>query len=178
ANGGAPVSYTVARVDGAIGSASCATGTVLASGVASPWSDASAVDGETYTYIVRADNGSYCTASATGATVSLEAPGAASGSATIADRTTGQWDILAGPLSASSGTVGKYQYQLSTDGTGRDVPADNWLTSLGSPGAAYGEAIDVVYRACRDTTDAYCGVPSAPVTVVPVNARVTSAICD
>jgi len=176
-NGGGPVSYSVARADGAVSAADCSTGTVLASSVASPWTDASAVDGETYTYFVLSDNGSYCTVAATGATVSLEAPGTTSGTATIADRGSGQFDILAGALSAS-GTVFKYEYQLSTDGTWRTVPADNWLTTLGSPGAAYGQSIDVVFRACRNDSDSYCGDPSAPTSLVPVNTRVTVASCD
>ena len=176
-NGGGPVSYSVARADGSVSSTGCASGTVLASSVASPYTDATAVDGETYTYFVLADNGSYCTVAATGPTVSLEAPGTTSGSAAIEVRgTTGQYDIRAGALSAS-GTVFKYQYQLSTDGTWRDVPADNWLTTIGSPGAAYGESIDVVYRACRNDSGSYCGAPSAASTVVPVNTRVTAATC-
>ena len=150
---------------------------MLAASVGSPWTDASAVDGETYTYFVLADNGSYCTIAATGPTVSLEAPGATTGSASIANRGTGQFDIRADAL-AASGTVFKYQYQLSTDGTWRDVPADNWLTTLGSPGAAYGESIGVIFRACRNDSDAYCGDPSAATSLVPVNTRVTVATCD
>jgi hypothetical protein len=164
-------------VDGADTPANCTTVPPLATGVSSPYVDTTAVDGETYTYFIYASNGSYCTAAGTGATVSLEAPGATSGSATVAQNgSTGQFDILAGALSAS-GTVVKFQYLLSSDGTWRDLPADSFVTSLGAPGATYGQAIDVSFRACRNDSDSYCGPASATTTLTPINARVTSASC-
>ena len=173
-NGGATVTYDIARVDGAATPADCSVGP-LATGVTSPYTDTTAVDGETYTYFVYASNGSYCTATATGATVSLEAPGATSGTASVENRGTGQFDILAGSLSAS-GTVVKYQYLLSSEGVWRDI-TDGWLTGLGAPGTTYGQPIDVSFRACRNASDSYCGPASATTTLTPVNARVTSAVC-
>jgi hypothetical protein len=175
-NGGGPVSYSIARVDGAQSPTNCTSVAPLATGVTSPWSDPTSVDGETYTYFVYSDNGSYCSASSTGATLSLEAPGVASGTASVADRGTGQFDIRAGALSAS-GTVAKFQYLLSSDAVWRDVPGDDWLTTLGNPGATYGQAVDVSFRACRNDTNNYCGPASGLTTLVPVNARVTAAIC-
>lgn len=177
ANGGAPVSYDIARVDGSATAADCTSVAPLASGVTSPYTDTTAVDGETYTYLIYASNGSYCTAASSGATVSLEAPGSTSGTASVEDRGTGQFDILAGTLSAG-GTVAKFQFMLSSDGVWRDLPADNWVTSLGAPGATYGQPIDVSFRACRTAADGYCGQASAATTVTPVNARVTSASCS
>jgi large repetitive protein len=177
ANGGGTVSYSIARVDGSAAPANCTAVAPLATGVASPYVDPTAVDGETYTYFVYASNGSYCTATATGPTVSLEAPGATSASPTVeAHGTTGQFDITATP--SASGTVVKYQYLLSTDGVWRDLPAGGWATSLGSSGTAYGQPVDVSFRACRNDTDSYCGTPSATTTLTPVNARVAMASCS
>lgn len=175
-NGGAPVSYTVARVDGAVSAVDCATGSVLAAGVTSPHVDSSAVDGATYTYIVRSDNGSYCAASGTGATVSLVAPGPTTAAPTVDARSTGQYDIQSNALSAG-GTVVKFQYLLSSDGTWRDLPADGWVTGLGSPGTLYALPVDVSFRACRTSSDGYCGTPSGATTLVPLNARVSAAEC-
>ena len=176
-NGGGTVSYSIARIDGAGSPADCSSVAPMVSGISSPWTDTSSVDGETYTYFIYSSNGSYCTPTSTGATISLEAPGAASGSASVLNRGTGQFDIRAGALSAG-GTVVKFQYLLSSDGAWRDLPGDNWLTSLGDPGATYGQSIDVSFRACRNDTDNYCGPASDLTTLTPVNARVTNAICD
>jgi len=175
-NGGGTVTYGIERVTGSATPSGCTPS--MATGATSPYIDTTAVDGETYTYLVYASNGSYCVATATGATVSLEAPGATTGSASVAQHgSTGQFDILAGDLSAS-GTVVKYQYLLSSDGTWRDLPADGFVTSLGAPGATYGQAIDVSFRACRNDSDSYCGPASATSTLTPVNTRVSSASCD
>ena len=175
ANGGGTVTYGIERMDGAASPSTCTPS--MATGATSPYVDTTAVDGETYTYVVYASNGSYCTAASTGATISLEAPGAATGSATIEQHgSTGQFDILAGALSAS-GTVVKYQYLLSSDGSWRDLPADGYLTALGAPGTTYGQAIDVSFRACRNDSDSYCGPASATTTLTPVNTRVTVASC-
>jgi large repetitive protein len=176
ANGGSTVTFSVARVTGSATPADCTTVVPVASGVTSPWTDTTAVDGEIYTYFVYAGNGSYCTPSSTGATESLEAPGTASATVTVADRGTGQFDLRADAL-AASGTVLKYQYQLSSEGIWRDLPASGWLTSLGDPGATYGQGIDVTVRACRTTGDTYCGAPSAVTTLTPVNTRVTALTC-
>ncbi len=177
-NGGGTISYSVARVDGSASPADCSTVSPIDTGVTSPWTDTTSVDGQTYTYFIYSSNGSYCTATSTGPTISLVAPGPANGTASIVARgTTGQFDIRAGAISAS-GTVFKYQYLLTSDGTWRDVPSDGWLTSLGAPGASYGVAIDVTFRGCRNDSDAYCGDPSGAVTLTPVNARVTNAVCD
>ncbi len=176
-NGGGTVSYSVARIDGAGSPADCTSVAPLATDVSSPWTDTSSVDGETYTYFVYSSNGSYCTPTSTGATISLEAPGVTSGTASVVSRGTGQFDIRAGALSAS-GTVVKFQFLLSSDGVWRDMPGDDWLTSLGDPGATYGQSIDVSFRACRNDTDNYCGPASDITALTPVNARVTNAVCD
>ena len=176
-NGGGTVSYDIARVTGSATPADCSAAPALDTGVTSPYTDTTAVDGQTYTYFIYASNGSYCTAAGTGPTISLEAPGATSGGASITQHgSTGQFDILAGALSAS-GTVVKYQYLLSSDGTWRDLPADSYVTYLGAPGATYGQGIDVSFRACRNDSDSYCGPASGATTLTPVNARVTSASC-
>lgn len=177
ANGGSAVTYRVARVDGAGTPSDCTSVAPMTGNVVSPYIDSTAVDANTYTYFIYSSNGAYCTAASTGATMSLEAPGTASGTANIADRGTGQFDIRAGSLSAS-GTVFKYQFLLSSDPVWRDVPNDDWLTTFGGAGATYGLAIDVSFRACRNDSNNYCGDASGTTTVTPVNARVAAADCD
>jgi large repetitive protein len=173
-NGGGVVTYAVARVSGASSPSDCTTVAATASGVSSPWTDATAVDGEEYTYFIYSDNGTYCSASSTGATTSLVAPGTASGNATIQYNGSGHFDIQADSL-AASGTVSKYQYFLSSEGTWRDVPGDDFLVD--TSGAYYGQSIDVTFRACRTSSNSYCGDASVAVTVKPVNSRVTVATC-
>jgi hypothetical protein len=149
----------------------------MATSVTSPWTDTTSIDGETYTYFVYSSNGSYCTASSSGPTASLAAPGQASGTIAVLDHGgSGQYDVHVSGLSAS-GTVTKYQYLLSTDGTWRDIPAGGWLTSAADL-AVYGQSIDINLRACRTDSDVYCGSPSGTETATPINARVTSASCD
>ncbi len=173
-NGGGVVSYSVARVDGTASPTDCTTVAPLATAVSSPWTDTTSIDGNDYSYFVYSDNGTYCSAAGTGAITSLSAPGVASGNATVQYNGAGHFDIQADSL-AASGTVTKFQYFLSSEGSWRDVPADDFLVD--TSGAYYGQTIDVRFRACRDDSNNYCGDPSSIVTVTPVNSRVTTATC-
>ena len=176
-NGGSAVTYRVARIDGAGTPADCTSVAPITGDVTSAYTDTTSVDGEVYTYFIYSSNGAYCTATSTGATMSLEAPGVPTAEASIANRGSGQFDIISDSLSAS-GTVVKYQYRLSSDPVWRDVPDDEWLTTLGEPGATYGLDIDVIFRACRNDSDTYCGTASGAITLKPINARVATAGCD
>jgi len=144
--------------------------------VSSGWIDSNTVDGESYTYFVYADNGSYCTASATGTTESKRPPGQASGSASIAYRAGGQYDIRANTDLDANGIVGKYQYQLDGSGTWRDVVGGDWLTSRSNT-SHYATSTTVSFRACRDSSESYCGAESSGTTLVPVNVRASVSSC-
>jgi large repetitive protein len=173
-NGGGVVSYSIARVDGAASPGDCTTVAAIDTGVSSPWTDTTSIDGNSYSYFIYSDNGTYCSAAGTGAITSLTAPGVATGTASVLHNNSGHFDIHADSISAS-GTVNKYQYFLSSEGTWRDVPSDDFLVD--TSGAYYGQTIDVRFRACRDDSNNYCGDPSATTTLTPVNSRVTVATC-
>ncbi|TBN56337.1 tandem-95 repeat protein [Glaciihabitans arcticus] len=183
-NGAGTVSYTVGRATGTIATPSCTSGPDKphesnGSGpgaVTSGWIDTNTEDGATYTYIVYADNGTYCTASTTGPTESKRPPGAASGSATVAWSGDGQYDIRAGNAFQASGIVAKYQFQLDGSGAWSDVSGGQWLTSLGDA-SHYAVSTTVAYRACRDQTENYCGPSEVAATLIPVNTRASVASC-
>jgi len=183
-NGGGAVTYSVGRATGDVATPSCSAGPgkpYEANGsngaaVSSGWIDSNTVDGESYTYFVYADNGSYCTASATGTTESKRPPGQASGSASIAYRAGGQYDIRANTDLHANGIVGKYQYQLDGSGTWRDVVGGDWLTSRSNT-SHYATSTTVSFRACRDSSESYCGAESSGTTLVPVNVRASVSSC-
>jgi hypothetical protein len=182
-NGGGAVSYSIGRVTGTAPTPACTAGPgkpyeANGSGgaaVTSGWVDTATVDGESYTYFVYSDNGSYCTASATGATESKRPPGAPHGSASVVFRN-GQYDIRANTdLEPTTGIVAKYQYQLD-GGTWRDVVGGQYLTSR-SDTSHYAVSTTVKFRACRDDSDDYCGPANAGAAHIPVNARASVSSC-
>ncbi|MGV8884098.1 MAG: Ig-like domain-containing protein [Microbacteriaceae bacterium] len=183
-NGAGSVTYTVGRVTGTAATPACTSGPgkpyeSAGSGgatVSSGWIDTATIDGDSYTYFVYADNGSYCTASATGATESKRPPGAASGSAGVAWSGNGQWDIRAGAALSAAGIVAKYQYELDGTGIWRDLVASQWITSL-SDASHYAQSTSVAYRACRDLSENYCGAASTVGSLTPVNTRAVVASC-
>ena len=182
-NGASSISYYVTRfVAGVAVPTSCPASSPSGSGVAtsSPWIDNGAADGTSYFYVVSADNGLYCTPTASGPVQSLAAPGPASGTAIVqAHGDSGQFDIRAvGDFSVTPGTAAKYQYQLNGGGWA-DVPAERWLTSA-ADSSVYGKEITVAFRGCRDASDNYCGPASTPMPLTPVNTRaaVTSCLGD
>ena len=183
-NGAGGVSYTVGRAPGNTATPACQSGAgkpyeADGSGpgeVSSGWVDTATTDGATYTYFVYADNGTYCTASATGPTESKRPPGAPSGSASVAWSGNGQYDIRAGNAFQASGIVAKYQYQLDGSGPWREVSGGEWLTSLGDA-SHYAVSTVVAYRACRDQTDDYCGPAAVAATLIPVNTRASVESC-
>ena len=184
-NGAGSVNYSVGRVEGTATAPSCSTGPgkpnisngVGANDVSSGWVDTHTADGVRYTYFVYADNGLFCTATATGTTESKRPPGTASGTATVSDSGQGQRDIRAnGDLAVASGTAERYQYRLDRSGAWRDVRAGDWLTSK-ADSSHYGIETVVTYRGCRDSTNNYCGAESSGVTVVPLDLRAGVSSC-
>jgi len=183
ANGAGSVSYSVGRVEGTQAAPECVTGgskPYLAAGsggeVSSGWVDTTTVDGTAYTYFVYADNGMYCTATATGTTESKRPPGRASGTASVEYSGNGQYDIRANGDLEASGIVQKFEYRLNGSGAWRTVAAGDWLTSLGDA-SNYGQNTTVTYRACRDSGENYCGDESAGSTVRPVDTRAGVSSC-
>ena len=183
-NGSGSVAYSVGRAEGSVNAPSCSTGPgkpyisdgVGGTNVSSGWVDTAAVDGSTYTYFVYADNGLYCTATATGATESKRPPGKAEGTASVADSGSGQRDIRANGDLTASGIVEKYQYRLNGSGSWRNVSSGDWLTSRGDS-SNYGLETTVTYRACRDSSENYCGEESDGSTVIPLDLRASVASC-
>jgi hypothetical protein len=175
-NGPLSVSYRVKRYNvGETAPATCPSGSTA--GVTSPWTDTGTSDGNSYFYVISADNGMYCTPTVSSVAISLASPGKASGTASIKDHTvSGQWDIQVGlSFSVASGTAARYQYRLN-GGTWADVVAGQWLTS-GADTSVYGTAVTVEYRGCRDASVSFCGAESNPISLVPVNSRAAITSC-
>ena len=184
ANGSGSMTYSVGRAEGSVNAPSCSTGPgkpylsdgVGASNVSSGWVDTRTVDGATYTYFVYADNGVYCTATATGTTESKRPPGTAVGTASVEDSGSGQLDIRANGDLAASGIVEKFQYRLNGSGGWRNVKSGDWLTTRGDS-SNYGLETTVTYRACRDSSENYCGPESEGSTVIPLDLRAGISSC-
>jgi hypothetical protein len=181
-NGGGVVSYSVLRVESSTVVPTCAASPTVKGLTTLSWTDAATTDGATYSYVVYANNGRYCTAVATGPAVSKSPPGPVSSSATAVvepsgpDRDSGQFDVRAkGRFAVDSGLAARFEYRLN-GGTWAPVVAEQWLTSLANS-AVYGTTVTVEYRGCRDESQVYCGPPSAPISLTPVNTRVTSVSC-
>ncbi|WP_167140367.1 Ig-like domain-containing protein [Diaminobutyricimonas sp. TR449] len=177
-NGAAGVTYSIARFDGSRSAPACSPTSkpgVIAAGVNSPWTDSTARDRNTYTYVVYADNGYHCTSATTGEVESKQVPGQASGSISVQSSGGGQFDIRVDSLSVASGTADKYQYRIGGSAW-RDVTVGQWLTSLAGSGV-YGNQQNVEFRGCRDRSDTFCGPPSIPLTATPVNTRAGIQSC-
>jgi hypothetical protein len=175
-NGGDDVRYSVRRAAGTSAGASCAPAPTAA-GVTSPWTDSATTDGESYTYVVYADNGGYCTAVSTGTAVSKSPPGPASGAVVVEQNgASGKFDVrAAGPFAVESGVAERFEYRLG-GGSWAPVERDQWLTSAADT-SVYGTTVTVEYRGCRDESQTYCGPPSAAVSATPVDTRVAGASC-
>jgi hypothetical protein len=178
---GHAVSYSYGRVNGNASAPDCTPSSkpnpiVLVSG-ADGLRDTSTADGQSYTYFVYADNGFYCTATASGTILRLDPPGQATATATVeAHADSGQFDIQAGTsFTVASGSAAKYEYRLNGGGWA-DVSAGQWLTSA-TDSSVYGNAISVTFRGCRDQSESYCGPESAATVLTPVDTRAAIQNC-
>jgi hypothetical protein len=170
ANGGATPTYSVRRVDGAPGAVDCSA-PATATGVSSPWTDAEAEGEKSYSYLVYADNGAYCSAAASGQVVRRVPPGVASGTVSVEPRESGQFDVRLGTdLAVASGVAERFEASLDGGRSWKNVEKGGWLTSSANS-AVYGTPVSVALRGCRDKSNAFCGEASAPTTLTPVNAR-------
>lgn len=179
ANGSPGVSYTVGRFNDSDTLPTTCENPSPGSGttpVSSGWVDESVRDNRTYRYVVYANNGYYCTPTASGPILTMQPPGKASGTLSLQPRE-GQYDIKVGnDLAVSSRSAAKYQFQINGDGNWVDIPADKWLTSRANL-AVYGSDLTVTLRGCRDDSNTFCGVPSDPVVLRPVNVRANIVSC-
>lgn len=180
-NGAGGVTYSVGRVAaGASVPSTCVTGPGKPAqrspdSVASGWADTATVDGAQYRYIVYADNGYYCTPTASGPVEAKQPPGAASASVSVEARdTTGRFDLRVSGLTVTTGTAVRYEASL---GGGAWTPVTNgaWVTS-GADASVYGVPQQVRVRGCRDTGADFCGPASEPMQATPVNTRVTAIV--
>ena len=178
---GAPsVRYSVARFNAnSVLPTTCSTSPSSLSGDlggALTWTDTTVQDQRLYRYVVYADNGYYCTPTASGEILTMRPPGKASGSITLQPRN-GQWDIQVGnDLAVASLDAAKFQYNIAGSGDWRDVAEGAFLTSM-ADSSVYGTALTITFRGCRDLSDTFCGEPSDAMTLTPVNARATFLSC-
>ncbi|MCO5293694.1 MAG: Ig-like domain-containing protein [Homoserinimonas sp.] len=144
---------------------------------AQTWIDDSVADQESYRYVVYADNGYYCTPTASGEILTMRQPGKASGSISLQPRDSGQWDIQAGnDLEVASLTAAKFQYSINGSSNWLDVSEGDFLTSL-ADASVYGNPQTVTFRGCRDLSGLFCGEASDPMTLTPVNSRAIILSC-
>lgn len=178
---GAPgVTYTVGRFDANAVIPTTCQAPVPGSGnpgfVATTWTDVQVADQQSYRYVVYSDNGYYCTATASGDVLTMRAPGKAHGQIALAPNG-GQFDIQVQPqLTVDSLTAAKFQYEINGDNIWRELPTDQFLTSAADL-SVYGNAMNIQFRGCRDTSDAFCGEPSDGMTRTPLNARGNVVSC-
>lgn len=140
------------------------------------WNDTHVQDQHTYRYVVYADNGYYCTPTASGEVLTMKAPGKASGTIWLQPRG-GQYDIqVRNDLTVASLTAAKFQYQVNGDNNWRDVVEGQFLTSA-EDASVYGNPLTIQFRGCRDQSDTFCGPPSNAITRTPLNTRGTIVSC-
>lgn len=141
------------------------------------WTDTSVADQHTYRYVVYADNGYYCTPTASGEVLTMRPPGKAFGIIWLQPMG-GQYDIQVrgNTLSVASLTAAKYEYDINGDSIWRSVTEGQFLTSAGDS-SVYGNPMTVRFRGCRDATDAFCGEPSDGMTRTPLNTRGSVVSC-
>jgi large repetitive protein len=143
---------------------------------ATTWDDTTVQDQHTYKYVVYADNGYYCTPTASGEVLTMRSPGKASGRVWLQPQG-GQYDIqVRTGLSVASLTAAKYQFDVNGDNNWKDVVEGQFLTSA-QDASVYGNALTIRFRGCRDLTDTFCGAPSNGVTRTPLNTRGTVVSC-
>lgn len=182
-NGGTTIAYSVGRfTTGQSIPTSCTKGQVypgVTAGAEAPvssgWTDTNTVDTQTYRYVVYAENEFFCTPTASGAVETKSAPGVAS-STTSAEAHGGQEDLKVSGLRVASGNASRFEVQVGGSGTWQPVADGDWLTSAANR-SVYGNPQSVQYRGCRDSTSAFCGPASAPVSVTPINARANLVSC-
>ncbi len=178
---GAPgVTYTVGRFDASDVVPTTCQSAVPGSGNAgftdTTWTDTHVADQHTYRYVVYANNGYYCTPTASGEVLTMRPPGKAKGKIALAPNG-GQYDIQVQPgLSVASLSAAKFQYEINGDNIWREIPADNFLTSAADL-SVYGNAMTIQFRGCRDTSNTFCGEPSDGMTRTPINTRGTIVSC-
>lgn len=178
---GAPgVTYTVGRFDAADVLPVTCQSPVPGSGPGGfperSWTDDGVDDQHTYRYVVYADNGFYCTPTASGEVLTMRAPGKASGQIWL-QPSGGQYDIqVRSGLTVAALTAAKFQFDIGGNGIWQDVAEGQFLTSAADL-SVYGNAMTIRFRGCRDGSDIFCGEPSDAMTRTPLNTRASILSC-
>lgn len=178
---GAPgVTYTVGRFNAADALPTACQDPTPGSGPAgfadTQWTDTGVADQHTYRYVVYADNGYYCTPTASGEVLTMRAPGKAAGAIWLQPNG-GQYDVrVRNTLSVSSLTAAKFQYDVNGNDIWTDVVGDQFVTSAADL-SVYGNPLTIRFRGCRDLSEAFCGEPSDGMTRTPLNARASIVSC-
>lgn len=140
------------------------------------WTDSEVADQQTYRYVVYADNGYYCTPTASGEVLTMRAPGKGVGQIWLQPNG-GQYDIqVKDGLSVASLTAAKFQYDVNGNGIWQNVVGEQFLTSAADL-SVYGNSLTIRFRGCRDMSDVFCGEPSDGMTRTPLNTRAKIVSC-
>ena len=182
-NGGSSMRYSVGRFDQRqVPPESCTAGAThpgTAEGTIGPvgsgWVDFGTTDGTRYQYVVYAENEFFCTPTASGAIETKSAPGPADATTSV-EAQGGQKDILVSGLLVASGSAVRFEVRVNGAGAWEQVTNGDWLTSAQDL-SVYGNAQSIEYRGCRDQSPNFCGPPSAPDVVTPINARAAIVSC-
>ncbi len=178
---GAPgITYTVGRFDAAAVLPTKCQAPTPGSGspgfVGTTWTDTGVADQHTYRYVVYANNGYYCTPTASGEVLTMRPPGKAIGEIWLQPNG-GQYDVrVRDTLSVDSLTTAKFQYDVNGNNIWTDVVGDQFLTSAADQ-SVYGNALTIRFRGCRDLSEAFCGEPSDSMTRTPLNTRASVVSC-
>lgn len=178
-NGAVSGTYAIGRINAGDAVPTTCDGTGLGNGTSpasSGWVDNDVSDGSQYVYIVYADNGLYCTPTASGAVESKRPPGQASGSISVAHSAEGYYDIIIGSLTVAAPTAIRYEYSLNAGGSWHPAEVGSFVTSsANSP--VYGSTVNVQVRGCRDASANYCGAASPVYSAIPIATRAAVVDC-
>jgi hypothetical protein len=175
AAGGTGVTYSVFRQTGTgSGAQGCsASGTPVVSGTSGTTVGDAPRDDGTYTYVVVAKNGLFCT-STSAASESVTPPGQASASVAVEQfGNEGLYKARVTSVSAD-GSPNLFQYRIGA-GRWQDVEAGDFVSS----DAGDGVTMTLTFQACRvGATRNECGPSSDAVKATPVDTRATPTFCQ
>lgn len=179
AQGASGITYSVARLDSSApapgGCSPSSQPSAIVTGLnATNYVDSTASEGATYSYYVYADNGLFCSTSNVSTVRVLKAPGKATlGQAALVAGApnSGYFDVQISGFGAS-GTTRSYWLYVDGVDTGRVVADGDKVTSQGDT-SVYNSRHSYAIKACRLTTESFCGPVSDPISITPVDANAT-----
>jgi hypothetical protein len=171
ANGGSAPAYRVVRIANSDGPVSCDTAGDAVPLTGGGAMDSSAEDGVTYLYVVKADNGTFCSAGS-GRTTALKAPGAARATVATDENGGGRFDVRVSAADVVTGTAARYEWSQNGQTGWQAVATDGFISSGG-----YGTELEVYVRGCRDASETFCGTASGRYAATPVTVRPVIVSC-